>query len=64
MHLIQSLKNEFGFDLPMFSKYPVTSINSYFHKMTLHIIMCVYILPLWNVFVGISTEVQITALDI
>ena len=35
MHLIQSLKNEFSFDLPMFSKYPATSINSYFYKMTL-----------------------------
>ena len=35
MHLIQSLKNEFCFDLPMFSKYPATSINSYFYKMTL-----------------------------
>ena len=35
MHLIQSLKNEFCFDLPMFSKYPATSINSYFFKMTL-----------------------------
>ena len=36
MHLIQSLKNEFSFDLPMFSKYPATSINSYFYKMTLY----------------------------
>ena len=35
MHLIQSLKNEFCIDLPMFSKYPATSINSYFFKMTL-----------------------------
>ena len=35
MHLIQSLKNEFCFDLPLFSKYPDTSINSYFYKMTL-----------------------------
>ena len=35
MHLIKSLKNEFCFDLPMFSKYPATSINSYFYKMTL-----------------------------
>ena len=35
MHLIQSLKNEFSFDLPMFSKYPATSINSYFYEMTL-----------------------------
>ena len=35
MHLIQSLKNEFCFDLPMFTKYPATSINSYFYKMTL-----------------------------
>ena len=35
MHLIQSLKNEFCFDLPMFSKYPATSINRYFYKMTL-----------------------------
>ena len=37
MHLIQSLKNEFCFDLPMFSKYPATSINSYFYKVTLEI---------------------------
>ena len=37
MHLIMSLKNEFCFDLPMFSKYPDTSINRYFHKMTLAI---------------------------
>ena len=29
MDLIQSLKNEFCFDLPMFSKYLATSINSY-----------------------------------
>ena len=36
MHFIQSLKNEFCFDLPMFSKYPATSLNSYFYKMTLH----------------------------
>ena len=35
MHLIQSLKKEFCFDLPMFSKYPATSINSYFYRMTL-----------------------------
>ena len=35
MHLIQSLKNEFCFDLPMFSKYLATSINSYFYKITL-----------------------------
>ena len=35
MHLIQSLKNEFCFDLPMFSKYLATSINNYFYKMTL-----------------------------
>ena len=35
MHLIQSFKNETYFDLPLFSKYPTTSINSYFHKMTL-----------------------------
>ena len=35
MHLILSLKNEFCFDLPMFSKYPATSINSYLYKMTL-----------------------------
>ena len=35
MHLLQSLKNEFCFDLPMFSKYPATPINSYFYKMTL-----------------------------
>ena len=35
MHLIQSLKNEFSFDFPIFSKYPATSINSYFYKMTL-----------------------------
>ena len=35
MLLIQSLKNEFCLDLPLFSKYPDTSINSYFYKMTL-----------------------------
>jgi len=35
MHLIQSLKNEFCFDLPWFSKYPATSINNYFYKITL-----------------------------
>ena len=35
MHLIQSLKNKFWFDLPLFSKYPATSKNSYFYKMTL-----------------------------
>ena len=35
MHLIQSLKNEFCFDLPMFSKYPATSLNNNFYKMTL-----------------------------
>ena len=35
MHLIQSLKNEICFDLPLFSKYPATSINRYFYKMTL-----------------------------
>ena len=35
MHLIQSLKNEFCIDLPLFSKYPATSINMYFYKMTL-----------------------------
>ena len=35
MHLIQSLKNEFCFDLPLFSKYLPTSINSYFYKITL-----------------------------
>ena len=29
------IKNEFCFDLPMFSKYLATSINSYFYKMTL-----------------------------
>ena len=29
-------KNEFCFDLPMFSKYPATSISSYFYKMTLN----------------------------
>ena len=38
MHLIQSLKNEFCFDFPLFSKYPATSINSYFYKMTLNFI--------------------------
>ena len=27
MHLIQTLKNEFCFDLPMISKYPATSIK-------------------------------------
>ena len=36
MHLVQSLKSEFCFDLPLFSKYPATSINTYFYKMTLH----------------------------
>ena len=35
MHLIQSLKNEICFELPLFSKYPDTSINRYFYKMTL-----------------------------
>ena len=35
MHLIQSLENEFCFDLPLFSKYLATSINRYFYKMTL-----------------------------
>ena len=35
MYLIQSLNNEFSFDLPLFSKYLATSINSYFYKMTL-----------------------------
>ena len=35
MHLIESLKTEFCFDLFMFSKYPATSINCYFYKMTL-----------------------------
>ena len=40
MHLIQSLKNEFCFDLPLFSKYPATSINSYFYKMTHPIKIC------------------------
>ena len=35
MHLIQSLENEFCFDLPIVSEYPATSINSYFYKMTL-----------------------------
>ena len=43
MHLIQSLKNEFCFDLPMFSKYLATSINSYFYKMTLNTILYIYI---------------------
>ena len=43
MHLIQSLKNEFCFDLSMFSKYPATSINSYFYKMTLVVLF----LPVW-----------------
>ena len=38
MLLIQSLKNEFCLDLPLFSKYPDTSINSYFYKMTLCIV--------------------------
>jgi len=38
MQLIQSLKNEFCFDLPLFSKYPATSVNSYFYKMTLHVV--------------------------
>ena len=35
MHLIQSLENEFYFDLPMFSKYPAISIKSYFYKIVL-----------------------------
>ena len=39
MHLIQSLKNEFCFDVPMFTKYPATSINSYFYKMTLSLVL-------------------------
>ena len=47
MHLIQSLKNEFCFDLPMFSKYPATSINNYFFKMTLHdIVQCLIYLDI------------------
>ena len=37
MHLIQSFKNKFCFDLPLFSKYPDTSINSYFYKITLFV---------------------------
>ena len=40
MHLIQFSKNEFCFDLPMFSKYPATFINSYFYKMTLNVLLC------------------------
>ena len=40
MHSIQSLINEFCFDLPLFSKYPATSINSYFYKMTLFAKKC------------------------
>ena len=35
MRLIQSLKNDFSFHLPLFSKYPATSINRYFYKMNL-----------------------------
>ena len=42
MHLIQSLKNEFCFNLRMFSKYPATSINSYFYKMTLIIFIIIF----------------------
>ena len=42
MHLIQSLKNEFRFDLPLFLMYPATSINSYFYKITLHVTHFVY----------------------
>ena len=30
-------KNELCFDLPLFSKYTATSLNSYFYKMTLHL---------------------------
>ena len=36
MNLIQPLKTDFFINLPLFSKYPATSINSYFYKMTLH----------------------------
>ena len=39
MHLIQSLENDFCFDLPLLSKYPATSIKSYFYKMTLFVFM-------------------------
>ena len=39
MHLIQSLKNECCFALHLFSKYPATSINSYFYKMSLHAVL-------------------------
>ena len=35
MHFIQSLINEFCLDLPLFSTYLATSINSYFYKITL-----------------------------
>ena len=53
MHMIQSLKNEFCFDLPMFSKYPATSKNSYFYKMTLFqlevcLINCLTGIPLFQ----------------
>ena len=50
MHLIQSLKNQFCFDLPMFSKYPATSINGYFYKMTLR----TFIIQLQNSFLLLS----------
>ena len=36
MYLLQSLNNEVSFDLA-FLKYPATSINSYFYKMTLRV---------------------------
>ena len=38
--LSQSLKNEFCLDLPMLSKYPATSVNSFFYKMTLCVLTC------------------------
>ena len=42
MYLIQSLDNEFSFELPLFSKYPAISINCNFYKMTL----CIVIIPI------------------
>ena len=52
MHLIHSLKNEFCFDLPMFSKYPATSINSYFYKMTLRTFLLMASLFIFTLFGG------------
>ena len=41
MHFIfdSLFKNEFCFDLPLFAKYPATSINSYFYNMTLVVVV-------------------------